>query len=222
VCFNSLKQGCPAKTRAAAAARSCRAAPDARPGRHRLHGWRHASGYRRTPRAGTPAGGVTPAPRPASPPACLPVCLPVCLPARLPAAPAADRRPQRHHRHAGAANRPPNLATKPPHVQHVITTPHLSPIRADSPARPIQPTCESLRMSKWKAILPFLTISTGQFDTHMISQLTTEYIRDAEFAKHFQTPKAPYILRGLISWVFVAESRTVPYAASCCMITTTR
>jgi Integrase zinc binding domain len=59
----------------------------------------------------------------------------------------------------------------------------------------IQPTWESLRMDKWKATLPFLTISTTQYDTHMISQLMTEYLQDSEFAKQFQSPKAPYGLR---------------------------
>jgi hypothetical protein len=50
-------------------------------------------------------------------------------------------------------------------------------------------------MDKWKASLPLLTISTVQYDTHMISQLMTEYLQDSEFAKQFQSPKAPYALR---------------------------
>jgi hypothetical protein len=45
----------------------------------------------------------------------------------------------------------------------------------------IQPTWESLRMDKWKAILPLLTISTDQHDKHMISKLMTEYHQDSEF-----------------------------------------
>jgi hypothetical protein len=58
-----------------------------------------------------------------------------------------------------------------------------------------QPTWESLRMDKWKATLPLLTISIVQYDTHMTSQSLTEYPQDYAFAKHFQTPKAPYTLR---------------------------
>jgi hypothetical protein len=59
----------------------------------------------------------------------------------------------------------------------------------------IQPTWDSLRMDKWKATLPLLKISTVQYDTHMISQLLTEYLQDSEFAKQFQSPKAPYAIR---------------------------
>jgi hypothetical protein len=40
-----------------------------------------------------------------------------------------------------------------------------------------------------------LTISAVQYDTDMMSQLLTEYLQDSEFAKHFETPKAPYTLR---------------------------
>jgi hypothetical protein len=50
-------------------------------------------------------------------------------------------------------------------------------------------------MYKWKATLPLLTISTVQYDTHMISESTAEYLQDSEFAKQFQSPKAPYALR---------------------------
>jgi hypothetical protein len=50
-------------------------------------------------------------------------------------------------------------------------------------------------MYKWKATLPLLTISTVQYDTHMISESTAEYLQDSEFAKQFQSPKASYALR---------------------------
>jgi Integrase zinc binding domain len=59
----------------------------------------------------------------------------------------------------------------------------------------IQPTRESSRTDEWKATLPISTISTVQYDTHMISQLMTEYLQDSEFAKQFQSPKALYALR---------------------------
>jgi hypothetical protein len=59
----------------------------------------------------------------------------------------------------------------------------------------IQPTWDSLRMDKWKATLPLLTIDIVQYDTHMISQLLTEYLQDSKFAKQFQSPKAPYAIR---------------------------
>jgi RNase H-like domain found in reverse transcriptase len=89
----------------------------------------------------------------------------------------------------------------------------------------IQPTWESLRMDKWKSTLPLLTISTDQYDTHMISKLMTEYLQDSEFATQFQSPKAPNAFRdGHVyhDGRFFSASRTVPYAASCYMITTAR
>jgi hypothetical protein len=74
--------------------------------------------------------------------------------------------------------------------------------------------------TKGKPLLPLLTIITVQYDTHMI--FPVDYLRGVEFANQFQTPKASYTLRALISSVVVSASRAVPYAASCCMITTTR
>jgi hypothetical protein len=50
-------------------------------------------------------------------------------------------------------------------------------------------------VEKWKAILPLLTITTVQYDTRVISQLTIEYLQDSEFVKQFKSPKAPYTLR---------------------------
>jgi hypothetical protein len=75
----------------------------------------------------------------------------------------------------------------------------------------------------WKATLPLLTISTVQYDTHMISQLMTECLQDSEFAKQFQSLKArTHYVTGAYIVMVVSASRTVPYAASCYMITTTR